>query len=55
MIITCTPASEVHRILRLELGVEDYLAKLFSMLELVARVRALWRRWRRTHVSLPAS
>src|SRR5690606_21293488 len=44
IIITSARASEVHRILGLELGADDYLAKPFSMLELVARVRALLRR-----------
>ncbi len=34
----------MHRILGLELGADDYLAKPFSMLELVARVKALLRR-----------
>jgi len=34
----------LDRILGLELGADDYLAKPFSMLELVARVRALLRR-----------
>jgi DNA-binding response OmpR family regulator len=41
--------SEAHRILGLELGADDYVAKPFSMLELVARVRAHLRRvaqWR---------
>ncbi|MXP52426.1 response regulator transcription factor [Pantoea sp. Seng] len=37
-------ASEVHRVLGLELGADDYLTKPFSMLELVARVEALFRR-----------
>ena len=36
--------AEVHRVLGLELGADDYLVKPFSMLELVARVRALLRR-----------
>ena len=44
IIITSARASEVHRILGLELGADDYLAKPFSMLELVARVKALLRR-----------
>ncbi len=44
IIITSARSSEVHRILGLELGADDYLAKPFSMLELVARVRALLRR-----------
>ncbi|WGS50596.1 response regulator transcription factor [Paraburkholderia sp. D15] len=44
IIITSARSSEVHRILGLELGADDYLAKPFSMLELVARVKALFRR-----------
>ncbi|MDC6132890.1 response regulator transcription factor [Burkholderia gladioli] len=45
IIIISARSSEVHRILGLELGADDYLAKPFSMLELVARVKALpgWR------------
>ena len=44
IIITSARSSEMHRILGLELGADDYLAKPFSMLELVARVKALLRR-----------
>lgn len=44
IIITSARSSEVHRILGLELGADDYLPKPFSMLELVARVKALLRR-----------
>jgi DNA-binding response OmpR family regulator len=44
IIITSARSSEVHRILGLELGADDYLAKPFSLLELVARMRALLRR-----------
>ena len=44
IIIISARGSEVHRILGLELGADDYLAKPFSMMELVARVRALLRR-----------
>jgi DNA-binding response OmpR family regulator len=44
IIITSGRASEVQRIVGLELGADDYLAKPFSVLELVARVRALLRR-----------
>ena len=44
IIITSARASELHRILGLELGADDSLAKPFSMLELVARVKALLRR-----------
>jgi DNA-binding response OmpR family regulator len=44
IIITSARSSEVHRILGLEVGADDYLAKPFSVLELIARVRALLRR-----------
>jgi DNA-binding response OmpR family regulator len=44
IIIISARSSEVHRILGLELGADDYLAKPFSVLELVARIRALLRR-----------
>ncbi len=44
IIIISARATEVHRILGLELGADDYVAKPFSVLELVARVRALLRR-----------
>ncbi|MDH5472274.1 MAG: response regulator transcription factor [Gammaproteobacteria bacterium] len=37
-------SSEMDRILGLELGADDYLTKPFSLLELVARVKALFRR-----------
>jgi len=42
-------AGEADRVLGLELGADDYLAKPFSLRELVARVRALLRRvqWER--------
>jgi DNA-binding response OmpR family regulator len=36
--------AEAQRVLGLDLGADDYLAKPFSMLEMVARVRALLRR-----------
>jgi DNA-binding response OmpR family regulator len=44
LIIVSARSAEAHRVLGLELGADDYLAKPFSMLELVARVRALLRR-----------
>ncbi len=44
IIIISARSSEIHRVLGLELGADDYLAKPFSMLELVARVKALFRR-----------
>ncbi|WP_432034837.1 hypothetical protein [Streptomyces cucumeris] len=37
---------EADRVLGLELGADDYLAKPFSMRELIARIRAITRRTR---------
>ena len=47
VIMLSARATETQRVLGLELGADDYLAKPFSMLELVARVRALLRRVQR--------
>jgi DNA-binding response OmpR family regulator len=44
VIMLSARSTEAHRVHGLELGADDYLAKPFSMLELVARVRALLRR-----------
>jgi DNA-binding response OmpR family regulator len=46
-------AAEVDRVLGLELGADDYLTKPFSIRELVARVKALFRRIE--HLQAPAS
>src|SRR5690349_5165411 len=37
-------SSEIDRVLGLELGADDYLTKPFSMLELAARVKGVFRR-----------
>lgn len=44
VIIISARSSETERILGLETGADDYLAKPFSVQELVARIRALFRR-----------
>ncbi len=46
-------AEETDRIVGLEIGADDYLAKPFSPNELVARVRALMRRSKRAEVQAP--
>ncbi|MFE9623259.1 response regulator transcription factor [Streptomyces sp. NPDC006527] len=46
IIILSARGEEADRVLGLELGADDYLAKPFSMRELVARVRAVTRRSR---------
>ena len=48
IIMVTARAEESDRIMGLELGADDYLPKPFSPNELVARVRALMRRIRRT-------
>jgi DNA-binding response OmpR family regulator len=47
IILTASP-DEISRVLLLELGADDYVTKPFSPKELVARVRAVLRRSRRT-------
>jgi DNA-binding response OmpR family regulator len=47
IIILSARGEEADRVLGLELGADDYLAKPFSLRELVARVRAVTRRVRR--------
>ncbi|MCU6670844.1 response regulator transcription factor [Enterobacteriaceae bacterium H4N4] len=44
VIIISARSSETERILGLETGADDYLAKPFSVQELLARIRALFRR-----------
>ena len=44
IIIISAKATETQRVLGLELGADDYLTKPFSVPELIARVRALFRR-----------
>ncbi|MFX7887043.1 response regulator, partial [Acinetobacter baumannii] len=44
VLVLSARSEEMDRVLGLELGADDYLAKPFSPRELVARVRALLRR-----------
>ena len=44
ILMLTSKSSELDRILGLETGADDYLTKPFSVLELVARVRAIFRR-----------
>lgn len=53
IIIVTARGSETDRVLGLELGADDYLAKPFSGPELVARIRALLRRSRSSPVEPP--
>jgi DNA-binding response OmpR family regulator len=53
VIMLTARAEESDRIRGLEMGADDYVAKPFSPNELVARVRAVTRRSRRSEVSAP--
>ncbi len=48
-------SSEIDRVIGLEVGADDYLAKPFSIRELMARVKALFRRIDVFSVKTPAS
>lgn len=48
-------SAELDRVLGLETGADDYLTKPFSVLELVARVRAIFRRVENVQASSEAS
>ena len=51
IIMLTAKAEEIDRIVGLELGADDYIAKPFSFKELVARVRAVLRRARPTEAT----
>jgi two-component system, OmpR family, phosphate regulon response regulator OmpR len=55
IIMLTAKGSDVDRIVGLELGADDYLAKPFNPRELVARINAVLRRNRETPIGAPAA
>ena len=55
ILVLSARSEELDRVLGLELGADDYVAKPFSPRELVARIRALLRRSTQHRPSAPAS
>jgi DNA-binding response OmpR family regulator len=55
IIIVTSRAEEADRVMGLELGADDYVTKPFSMRELLARIRAVMRRYPRSEGSLDRS
>jgi DNA-binding response OmpR family regulator len=45
VLILTSKAEEIDKVLGLEIGADDYLTKPFSIRELIARVKAILRRW----------
>jgi len=54
MVFLTARSDEIDRVVGLELGADDYIAKPFSPRELVARVRTILRRSQRAGVAVPA-
>jgi two-component system phosphate regulon response regulator PhoB len=54
ILILSAKASETDRVVGLEVGADDYLAKPFGMRELIARCRALLRRAHRPQTGTPS-
>jgi len=55
MVMLTARAEEADRVVGLEMGADDYVVKPFSPKELLARVRALFRRLERRDVDAPLS
>lgn len=51
ILMLTSKSSELDRVLGLELGADDYVTKPFSVLELMARVKAIFRRVQALHVA----
>src|ERR1700719_3487143 len=54
IIIVTSRAEEADRVMGLELGADDYITKPFSTRELLARIRAVMRRYQTAREVLPA-
>jgi DNA-binding response OmpR family regulator len=55
ILVVSARTEEVDRVIGLELGADDYITKPFSLRELTARVRALWRRMEAKGATAPAA
>lgn len=55
VLILTSKSSELDRVLGLELGADDYVTKPFSVSELIARVKAIFRRVESLEKRLPGS
>ena len=51
VVMTTARGEDYDKVLALDLGADDYLAKPFGMMEMVSRVKAVLRRANRTHIS----
>ncbi len=54
VIMVTARSEEIDKIIGLEIGADDYITKPFSMRELLARVKALLRRTKRSDTPLPS-
>jgi DNA-binding response OmpR family regulator len=55
VIMLTSRMNEVDRVVGLELGADDYIGKPFSPREVVARVKTVLRRYRRSNMARPAT
>ena len=55
IIVVTARSDELDRVLLLEMGADDYVVKPFGFRELVARIRAVQRRWAASAPVLPGS
>jgi DNA-binding response OmpR family regulator len=55
LLMLTAKSTELDRVLGLEMGADDYLTKPFSVLELTARVKAIFRRIEKLHAGAVAS